>query len=82
MFNTGTVIGVSANILGLISTYLYPVFLGGALIYHLYHAFETARLVMGRRNVDFEKEAAILEHVLPKEKMAKRIALSLDVKII
>jgi hypothetical protein len=46
MFNTGTVIGVSANILGLISMYLYPVFLGGALIYHLYHAFETARLVM------------------------------------
>jgi hypothetical protein len=40
-------------------------------------AFETARLVMGRRNVDFdEKEAAILEHVLPKVKMAKRIAVS------
>jgi hypothetical protein len=32
-------------------------------------AFETARLVMGRRNVDFdEREAAILEHVLPKVK--------------
>jgi hypothetical protein len=58
--------------------------LGGAWIYHYIKAFETARLVMGRRNVDFdEKEAAILEHVLPKEKMAKRIAvLSLDVKII
>jgi hypothetical protein len=38
-------------------------------------AFETARLVMGRRNVDFDEEAAILEHVLPKVKMAK-IAVS------
>jgi hypothetical protein len=45
-------------------------------------AFETARLVM--RNVDFdEKEAAILEHVLPKEKNGeKKQCLSLDVKII
>jgi hypothetical protein len=59
---------------------LYPVFLGWSFwIYHisLKKAFETARLVMGRRNVDFdEKEAAILEHVLPKVKMAKRIAVS------
>jgi hypothetical protein len=36
-------------------------------------AFETARLVMGRRNVDFdEKEAAILEHVLPKVKNGEK----------
>jgi hypothetical protein len=78
MFNTGTVIGVSANILGLISRNFVPSFLGGAgfTTYITKKAFETARLVMGRRNVDFdEKEAAILEHVLPK-KMAKRIAVS------
>jgi hypothetical protein len=40
-------------------------------------AFETARLVMGRRNVDFdEKEAAILLCFAESKKMAKRIAVS------
>jgi hypothetical protein len=61
---------VSANIL---STVLFKFFFGWSLTttYITKKAFETARLVM--RNVDFdEKEAAILEHVLPKEKMAKR----------
>jgi hypothetical protein len=51
---------------------LYPVFLGGASDLPLHitkKAFETARLVMGRRNVDFdEKEAAILEHVFAESK--------------
>jgi hypothetical protein len=50
MFNTGTVIGVSANIFGLdFHVILYPVFLGWSFwIYHisLKKAFETARLVM------------------------------------
>jgi hypothetical protein len=49
---------------------LYPVFFGWSFwIYHLYSLkIETARLVMGRRNVDFdEKEAAILEHVFEKK---------------
>jgi hypothetical protein len=42
--------------------------------YHTLKAFETARLVMSRRNVDFdEKEAAILEHVFEETKMEKRI---------
>jgi hypothetical protein len=53
---------------------LYPV-LGGAAGFTTYtlKAFETARLVMGRRNVDFdEKEAAILEHVLPKVKNGEK----------
>jgi hypothetical protein len=60
---------VSANILGL-DFHVCPVFLGWSLdLPYITKAFETARLVMGRRNVDFdEKEAAILEHVLPKVK--------------
>jgi hypothetical protein len=37
MFNTGTVIGVSANILGLISRNVPSFSWGGAWIYHLYH---------------------------------------------
>jgi hypothetical protein len=55
MFNTGTVIGVSANIFGILQ-FLYPVFLGVELwIYTTLKAFET-RLVMGRRNVDFDEK--------------------------
>jgi hypothetical protein len=53
MFNTGTVIGVSANIFGLISRNFVPSFSwGGAAdlpLISLKKAFETARLVMGRR---------------------------------
>jgi hypothetical protein len=42
------------------------------VFYTLKKAFETARIVMSRRNVDFdEKEAAILEHVLKKVKNEK-----------
>jgi hypothetical protein len=51
MFNTGTVIGVSANIFGLdFHVILYPVFFGWSFwIYHLYSLkFETARLVMSQ----------------------------------
>jgi len=48
------------------------VFPGVALrFYHLYtkKAFETARLVMSRRNIDLdEKEAAILEHIFEESK--------------
>ena len=74
MFNTGTVVGVSANIFGSgFPRNFVPSFSwGGASGFTTYitkKAFETARLVMKRRNVDFdEKEAAILEHVFEETK--------------
>jgi UDP-N-acetylglucosamine diphosphorylase/glucosamine-1-phosphate N-acetyltransferase len=74
MFNTGTVIGVSANIFGSgFPRNFVPSFSwGGAAGFSTYitkKAFETARLVMSRRNVDFdEKESAILEHVFEESK--------------
>jgi UDP-N-acetylglucosamine diphosphorylase/glucosamine-1-phosphate N-acetyltransferase len=74
MFNTGTVIGVSTNIFGSgFPRNFVPSFSwGGAAGFSTYitkKAFETARLVMSRRNVDFdEKEAAILEHVFEESK--------------
>ncbi|MNR98391.1 Bifunctional protein GlmU [compost metagenome] len=74
MFNTGTVVGVSANIFGSgFPRNFVPSFSwGGASGFTTYitkKAFETAKLVMSRRNVDFdEKEAAILEHVFEETK--------------
>lgn len=74
MFNTGTVVGVSANIFGSgFPRNFVPSFSwGGAAGFTTYvtkKAFETARLVMNRRNVDFdEKEAAILEHIFEESK--------------
>ena len=74
MFNTGTVVGVSANIFGSgFPRNFVPSFSwGGASGFTTYitkKAFETARLVMGRRNIDFdEKEAAILEHIFEETK--------------
>jgi hypothetical protein len=60
MFNTGTVIGVSANIFGSgFPRNFVPSFSwGGAsgFTYITKKAFETARLVMGRRNVDFDEK--------------------------
>jgi UDP-N-acetylglucosamine diphosphorylase/glucosamine-1-phosphate N-acetyltransferase len=74
MFNTGTVVGVSANIFGSgFPRNFVPSFSwGGASGFSTYitkKAFETARIVMSRRNVEFdEKEAAILEHVFEETK--------------
>lgn len=74
MFNTGTVIGVSTNIFGSgFPRNFVPSFSwGGASGFSTYitkKAFETARIVMSRRNIDFdEKEAAILEHVFEETK--------------
>ncbi len=74
MFNTGTVVGVSANVFGAgFPRNFVPSFSwGGAAGFTTYvtkKAFETARLVMGRRGVEFdEKEAAILEHVFEETK--------------
>jgi len=74
MFNTGTVVGVSANIFGSgFPRNFVPSFSwGGASGFTTYitrKAFETARIVMSRRNVEFdEKEARILEHVFEETK--------------
>ncbi len=74
MFNTGTVVGVSANIFGSgFPRNFVPSFSwGGASGFTTYitkKAFETARLVMARRNVEFdEKETRILEHVFEATK--------------
>jgi UDP-N-acetylglucosamine diphosphorylase/glucosamine-1-phosphate N-acetyltransferase len=74
MFNTGTVVGVSANIFGSgFPRNFVPSFSwGGASGFTTYitkKAFETARLVMSRRNVEFDdREAAILEHVFEESK--------------
>ena len=69
MFNTGTVVGVSANIFGSgFPRNFVPSFSwGGASGFTTYitkKAFQTAKIVMNRRNMEFdEQEAAILEHV-------------------
>ena len=69
MFNTGTVVGVSTNIFGSgFPRNFVPSFSwGGASGFTTYitkKAFETARIVMARRNVDFtDLDAKILEHV-------------------
>src|SRR5574343_58114 len=69
MFNTGTVVGVSANIFGSgFPRNFVPSFSwGGASGFTTYltnKAFQTAKIVMARRNVEFtEKDANILQHV-------------------
>ena len=78
MFNTGTVVGVSANIFGSgFPRNFVPSFSwGGAAGFTTYitkKAFETARLVMNRRNIEFdEKEAAILQHVFEVTKKYRK----------
>ncbi len=78
MFNTGTVVGVSTNIFGSgFPRNFVPSFSwGGASGFSTYitkKAFETARIVMSRRDVEFdEKEAAILEHVFEETKKYRK----------
>ncbi|WP_158973480.1 GlmU family protein [Cellulophaga sp. L1A9] len=74
MFNTGTVVGVSANVFGsgfprnFIPSYSW----GGASGFTTYltnKAFETAKIMMSRRELEFdEKEEAILTHVFEETK--------------
>lgn len=74
MFNTGTVVGVSANIFGsgfprnFVPSYSW----GGASGFTTYitkKAFETAKIVMARRHVEFtDQDAAIMEHVFEETK--------------
>ncbi len=78
MFNTGTVIGVSANVFGsgyprnFISSFSW----GGSsgfTTYQLRKVFEVAEVVMKRRNIDFsEQEKEILEHVFELTKQYRK----------
>ncbi len=74
MFNTGTVVGVSANIFGSgFPRNFVPSFSwGGASGFTVYlpqKAFQTAKIVMSRRKIEFtEQDAAIMEHVFEATK--------------
>ena len=74
MFNTGTVVGVSANIFGSgFPRNFVPSFSwGGASGFETYitkKAFEVAKVVMSRRNQEFtEQDKSILEHVFEETK--------------
>ncbi len=74
MFNTGTVVGVNANIFGggfprnFIPSYSWGGS-GGFTTYLTKKAFEVARVVMSRREIEFTKqEEEILEHVFEETK--------------
>jgi UDP-N-acetylglucosamine diphosphorylase/glucosamine-1-phosphate N-acetyltransferase len=78
MFNTGTVVGVSANIFGSgFPRNFVPSFSwggnGGFTTYLTKKAFEVAEVVMSRRHIEFTKEdKAILEHVFEETKKYRR----------
>lgn len=74
MFNTGTVVGVSANVFGagFPRNYIPNFTWGGAQGTQAYlpkKAFETAKIVMSRRHIEFnELDQAILQHVFDETK--------------
>ena len=78
MFNTGTVVGVSANIFGSgFPRNFVPSFSwggnGGFTTYLTKKAFEVAEVVMSRRNIEFsDQDKAILEHVFEETKKYRR----------
>ena len=78
MFNTGTVVGISSNIFGSgFPRNFIPSFSwggsAGMTTYRTDKAFETAKLVMKRRNMDFdEQEAKILEYVFEETKKFRK----------
>ncbi|MGB7785270.1 MAG: GlmU family protein [Salinimicrobium sp.] len=78
MFNTGTVVGVSANIFGAgFPRNFIPSFSwggsGGTTTYLTSKAFEVAEKVMERRAIEFsEVDKAILEHVFEETKKYRR----------
>jgi UDP-N-acetylglucosamine diphosphorylase/glucosamine-1-phosphate N-acetyltransferase len=78
MFNTGTVVGVSANIFGSgFPRNFVPSFSwGGSAGFTTYltkKAFEVAKIAMSRRDIEFtEQDAAILEHVFEETKKFRR----------
>lgn len=78
MFNTGTVVGVNANIYGsgyprnFIASFSWggP---AGISTYQTKKAFEVAKVVMSRRNMEFSaEERAILEHVFEETKKYRK----------
>ena len=78
MFNTGTVVGVSTNIFGSgFPRNFVPSFSwGGASGFTTYitkKAFDTAKIVMSRRHVEFtEEDIKILEHVFEETKKYRK----------
>lgn len=78
MFNTGTVVGVSANIFGAgFPRNFIPSFSwggsGGTTTYKTVKAFEVAEKVMDRRNIEFsEEDKAILEEVFEQTQKYRR----------
>jgi len=78
MFNTGTVVGVSTNIFGAgFPRNFVPSFSwGGASGFTTYmtnKAFQTAKIVMARRSVEFsDEDAKILEHVFEETKKYRK----------
>ncbi|WP_299116602.1 GlmU family protein [uncultured Winogradskyella sp.] len=78
MFNTGTVVGVSANIFGSgFPRNFVPSFSWGGskgfVTYKTNKAFEVAQVVMDRRKEEFtDKDKAILEHVFEETKQYRR----------
>ncbi|WP_338378323.1 GlmU family protein [uncultured Flavobacterium sp.] len=78
MFNTGTVVGVSTNIFGSgFPRNFVPSFSwGGASGFTTYvtkKAFETAKIVMSRRKVEFtEEDAKIMEHIFEETKKFRK----------
>jgi len=79
MFNTGTVVGVCANIFGSgFPRNFVPSFswggAAGMVTYDVKKAFETARIVMSRRNIDFtEQDEAILAEVYEQTEKLRAI---------
>lgn len=78
MFNTGTVVGVSSNIFGSgFPRNFVPSFswggASGMTTYLTNKAFQTAKIVMARRHVEFDEvEARILEHVFEETKKYRK----------
>lgn len=77
MFNTGTVVGVSANIFGAgFPRNFVPSFSWGGnemITYRIDKAFEVAEQVMARRGVEFtDQDKAILTHVFEESKKYRK----------
>ena len=78
MFNTGTVVGVSANIFGSgFPRNFVPSFSwGGSSGFKTYltkKAFEVAKVVMARRDIEFSSEdQLILDHIFEETKKFRR----------
>ena len=78
MFNTGTVVGVSANVFGsgfprnFVPSFSWGGFTGFTT-YITKKAFVTAKLAMERRHVEFDEiEAKILEHIFEETKKFRK----------